>query len=148
MGTSTNAMLMYGYDLGGGDGPWKLEGVDEYDGLERPWLGEDDDFEEAAMKVLLATVGYVAPDEYVAGEYQRKADAEQRLGLTVEYHCSGDYPMYVLSAKTYTAHRGDCDVVDFTIDSEWNERLARGLEALGLKPTQPEPCWLLASYWG
>jgi hypothetical protein len=147
MGTSTDALLMWGYDLGGGDDPWKVEGVDEYGSIERPWLGEGDDFESAAMKVLLATVGYTET-EYSPGQWQREEDAKKRLGVSIEEHCSGSYPMWVLTAKTHRASRGECLAVDLTVDPAWGERLAAALKVLDLKPLQAEPCWLLASFYG
>jgi hypothetical protein len=148
MGVSTNAMLMYGYDLGGGDGPWKLHNIEEYDDFERPWINEDDGIFESAKKTLLAAAGFTETDYNVDGYFDRKRAAEAQVGVHFEGYCSDAYTAYVISARTITASRGDCLLVDFTIDPAWNEKLAHALKVLDLKPTQAEPRWLLASYWG
>jgi hypothetical protein len=148
MGVSTDGLLMYGYDLGGGDGEWKLHDIEEYDDFERPWVNEDDGIAESAAKTLLASVGFTETDWQVDGYHDRKRAAEARVGVEFERYCSDAYSALVLSAKTYTACRGDCLVIDFTVDPAWDERLAHALKVLDLKPTQAGPRWLLASYWG
>ncbi|MFH8751065.1 hypothetical protein ACH4GK_32010 [Streptomyces rimosus] len=57
MGQSTDAMLVYGYHLGGGDSGWELEGLGEYGELpDLPWYGPEGDFQAAAERHLLATL--------------------------------------------------------------------------------------------
>lgn len=153
MGVSTDAMLLYGYDLGSGE-EWKIEGVDQYGVLERAWLGEDDEFSEAAMRVLLASIGFTETDWQVEGFFRRQREAEERLVVSLESHCSDEYPMWVLAAQKVVASRGTALVVDFAeLDAQrqagdWDDKLRAALEALGITPTQAEPCWLLASNWG
>lgn len=148
MGVSTDGLLVYGYDLGGGDDEWKIHNIGEYDDFERPWLDESEGFSESARTALLASVGFTETDYQVDGFFDRKRAAEAKVGVTFEGYCSDAYTAYMLSAKTYTACRGDCLVIDFAVDPAWNEQLAHALKVLDIEPKQAEPRWLLASYWG
>lgn len=156
MGTSTNAILVYGYDLGS-DEEWRVEGAGEYGELPPlEWYDEDseDDFAEQAQNRLLAVLaGFTETDWQADGYYDRQREAEQRLGVEFAYYCSGEYPMYILAAKVITVHRGDIKVVDppslvqDPLKSDWNDKLNVAVAALGLTPKQQRPEWLLCSYW-
>ncbi|GGW98962.1 hypothetical protein [Streptomyces chartreusis] len=158
MGMSTNAMLVYGYHLGSDDGGWLVRGVGEYGEL--PTLSwhqsesDDADFGTDVELRLLASVGFTETDWSADGYYDRKREAEARLGVELEFHCSGDYPMYLLTAKSITAYRGDAKEIDFaalqaeTEQAGADAKLRAALEALELRPTQEQPRWLLCSYWG
>lgn len=159
MGQSTNAMLMYGYHLGGPDGGWEIQQADEFGGLDVnqiPWLRLDDesDFITQAEQKLLESVGFTETDWQADGYFDRERAAEARLGVTFESHCSGDYPMWVLAAAEMTAYRGDARIVDLAAlaqqvaDEGWDDKLAAAVEALGITPKQAKPAWLLCSYWG
>jgi hypothetical protein len=155
MGQSTNGILLYGYNLAGGDSEWQVREVGEYGELQLDWYDntsdEADDFETQAEKRLLASVGFTekwAPG--VEGYWDREREAKARLGVEFESYCSGEYPMYALAAKgsVQTAHRGDCDPVDFTVQPDWDDKLRAALEVLGMTPTQDKAKWLLCSWWG
>lgn len=160
MGQSTNAMLVYGYHLGGGDGDWLVQGAGEFGELPAlDWYSEDgedgDDFVTAAEKRLLARLAdFTETDWQVDGYFAREREAKARLGVRFESHCSGDYPMYLLIAEGFTAYRGDADVIDMAalaVEPEtngWDEKLRAALDVLGLRPTQQRAQWLLCSYWG
>jgi hypothetical protein len=155
MGQSTDAILAYGYDLGGAEG-WNLQGLGEYG--EMPALGwydpENDDagFEEAAMDTMLASVGFTETDWRADGYRDRKAAAQQRIGVELVSHCSSEYPMYVLAAKSTTAWRGSPKLFDpaelGTVPAEWDDKLRAALAVLGLTPTQERARWVLCSDWG
>ncbi|MEV2239589.1 hypothetical protein [Micromonospora sp. NPDC049891] len=156
MGTSTNAMLVYGYDLGSDD-EWKLEGAGkygEYDWEAHDWHNEDEGFAESAEVKLLAAHGFTETDWQVDGFYQRQREAKAAMGVEVVTHCSGEYPMYVLAAKEIVAHRGDAKVLDLdalnreAVEGGYDEKLRAALTALGLTPKQDRARWLLCSYWG
>lgn len=158
MGTSTDGILAYGYDLGGGDGDWNVREADEYGELTLPWLDEDDDDVADALtrRLLTEIVGFTetwetrTDDEYFA----RERDAEKALGVEIYLHCSGEYSMYLLAAKVYRAGRGypvALDPANLMAEVEaggYDKKLRRALEALGITPTEGRPQWLLASYWG
>lgn len=158
MGMSTNAMLVYGYHLGSDDGGWLLEGVGEYGELPTlDWHDSDSDDADFGTDIelrLLASVGFTETDWSTDGYYDRKREAQARLGVELESHCSGDYPMWLLAAKGITAYRGDAKEIDFqALQAEVEQagadaKLQAALDALGLRPTQARPQWLLCSYWG
>lgn len=153
MGQSTNGILAYGYNLGGGDGEWQVAEADEYGGLTVDWLDpeSEDGVETAIEERMLASVGFTEQwQPGIDGYFDRKKAAEARLGVELESYCSGDYPMYLLAAtgSVQTAYRGDCDPASFDIDPSWDGKLAAALAALGMTPTQDQAKWLLCSYWG
>ncbi|WP_030777225.1 hypothetical protein [Streptomyces sp. NRRL S-920] len=151
MSTSTNGILVYGYDLAGGDAEWKVREVGEYGELKLDWLDdENDDFWTAAEKRLLAAAGFTETDYTADGYFKREREAKGCTGVEIESYCSGDYPMYLLAAKgsVTTAYRGDCEQVDFTVNPEWDAKLRAALEVLGMTPTQERAQWLLCSCWG
>lgn len=164
MGNSARAKLMYGYRLGGGDGEWEVNEVDEYGSLDTArfaWLpaadedDEEDDFITEAEKHLLVTIaGFTETDWRVDGYFQREREAKARLGVAFESHCSGESPMYVLATTKISAEWGEVEAVDFAaltqqaVDERWDAKLATALRALGITPKQEQPGWLLCSYWG
>lgn len=159
MGQSTNAVLAYGYDLGGGDSEWKVRDAGEYGELPTlAWYTPDEDaeeFEEAAERRLLAQLtGFTETDWQADGFFAREREAKARLGVEFETYCSGDYPMLLLVAHVTTVRRGDCERIDLVDlqqrpeQKDWDAKLTAALNVLGLTPTQERACWLLCSYWG
>jgi hypothetical protein len=165
MGQSTNAVLAYGYDLGGDEGEWKIRETDEYGGIDASnastlaWYDDesDDGFIEQAQRRLLAEIaGFTETwetrqdDDY----FKREREAESRLGVEFESYCSGDYPMYVLATKVITVYRGDSKVLDLPAlmaepaEHGWDDKLRQACEVLGVTPKQERPGWVLVSYWG
>jgi hypothetical protein len=151
MGTSTDAILAYGYDLDGPDGEWQIREVDEYGSPTLDWW-DDDDIIEAVETKLLAATGFTETDWQVDGYFTRRREALAAIGVEVISHCSGECPMYILAAHSTTARRGGPKTVDpadmAALQKDADARLARALEALGMTPTQDKPAWLLASDWG
>lgn len=158
MGTSTNAVLAYGYNLGGADAGWAFREVGEYGEAALDWYdpeAEDDEgFASAAAARLLASVGFTEKwgDNPDGNYFERERAAAKSLGVELESYCHGEYPMYVLAAKVITVYRGGAEILDpaelAKIPPEWNERLAAAVTALGITPTQERPAWVLVSYWG
>lgn len=150
MGTSTNALLMYGYELNTADG-WNVREVDEDGYLTPAWAADDEDFAAAAERVLLAANGFTESDRQADSDLERAA--KKRLGVEIAFHVHIDCPGHILAAKTITAHRGYPEQVDFAALTEqafvenWDGKLAAALAALGLTPKQDRPRWILASYW-
>lgn len=159
MGQSTNAMLNYGYSFGGGDSAWEIAETGEYGELAVDWFndeGEDESddeggFIEQAFKRLYEAIPDAPEVRY---DWEREDLVKKHYGVWFESHCSGDYPMWMLTTYETTAYRGDCDVIDWrTLDEQrqredWDGKLARAIEVLGVTPKQAQPAWLLASYWG
>ncbi len=156
MSTSTDAILAYGYDLGGEE-EWRVEQLDEDGALQLDWFdpeAEDADFIETATDRLLAGAGFTETDWHAPGYFDRKAEAETRVGVEFDTYCSGDYPLYVIAAKRVTVARGYIENLDLAalardvIELRWDEKLAAALQVLGITPKQSKPGWLLCSYWG
>ncbi|MFJ4627118.1 hypothetical protein [Streptomyces sp. NPDC088847] len=135
MGQSTDALLVYGYNLGGPPEEWYVQETGSYGLLDVPWWDQEQDdptFTEAAATRL------------------READVH---GVTLHVHCTRDYPEYLLAAHAVKAHRGYPQTLDLddllrsqlTSDG-WQSQLSAALTALGLTPTQDAPGWLLAVY--
>lgn len=156
MGTSTNAILAYGYDLGGDESEWKVEQAGEYGSLPRlDWFDPDGDdgFVTAVEEWLLAAAGFSETDWRADGYFDRKREAEATVGVKFASYCSGDYPMWIIAAKVITVHRGDVKTLDLDALARepaehcWDEKLDAAMRTLGLTPTQDRPKWLLCSYW-
>lgn len=164
MGQSTNGIVAFGYDLGAGEGGWKVEQVGEYGDLKVPWYdsdadeASDDENEDAdgstAVGRLYGVLYESIPDApEVKWSWDRETAVKERLGVWLESYCSGDYPMYILATYETTVYRGDTKLLDMAAlearraAEGWDEKLAHALSVLGLTPTQEQPGWLLASYW-
>ncbi len=162
MGRSSDAILAYGYDLGGGDEEWKIHQTDEYGSI-RPdqftWYDEDDEdgsveFIEQAENRLLVASGFTETDWEVDGYFARKREAKERLGVKFRTYCSGEDSMYVLAAKVITVSWGDSELLDLPAlmsepaENGWDEKLRAAIEVLGITPKQEQPGWVLCSYWG
>lgn len=159
MGVSTNGVLAYGYDLGGGEAEWKIEGLGEYEPWEPDWLdrGEDDaddDIVTAAGEHLMRSAGFTETDWRAEGYFEREAAAKAAVGVEFKSYCSVDYPIWALVTHAITCRRGDAIPIDFAalealrVEQGWDEKLQHALAVLGITPTQEKPCWLLLSYMG
>lgn len=127
MGQSTDACIAYGFKL-------EAEGEDELHGL----LGFDDEQLELIEN----------------GELDVNAWFEERFpGLSLERHCSSDWPMYIVAVDgtTRSASRGEPvelyprDMVD-GVTVTMDRKLTACASALDLD--EPMIGWLLYSYWG
>jgi hypothetical protein len=157
MGQSTNAVLIYGYDLGGGEKEWLVdEASGDYGDLRVDWYDEEgqDDFVEAAMKRLRVSAGFTETDWRADGFFRRQREADDRVAVKFETYCASDYPIYTLAAHVITVHRGDLEVLDLAQlqrlpgENGWDAKLTAALATLGLTPKQEKPGWLLCSWWG
>lgn len=80
-------------------------------------------------------------------------DLEDRLPEGVEFveHCSMESPLHVLSAYTFTSHRGQITEIDPVILSNAEgfarPRLKDAVEKLGLGTPNVDPTWHLVSFW-
>ena len=157
MGTTTRAELSYGYRLQGNDGQWLVKEVhpedsDEY-GLNLDWLDDEDSFDDMAMKRLLAALaGFTETDWRAPGYFDRKREAEARLGVAFG-RTGWEADDLLLVTKQYGAYLGDAEEIDpaemiAAAGAAADERLGQALEVLGMTPLQERPAWLLTAYRG
>ena len=113
MGVSTDAILAYGYDLGGGD-EWQVRELDEYGGLipdtggrvPDPEVEDDYDLIGLAERHLLDASGFTETyEDGREGYFGRERAAKEALGVEFETYCSDSSPMY-LSRPRCTRSRG------------------------------------------
>lgn len=161
MGVSSNACIAYGIDLQ--DEPPFNDGRDDTDlaaylaikqGAVDPWplvpdhinYGPLDDFK----KWEADNAEWRQQQE--AWQAATKA-AEEASPIVLEYHCSYEYPMYIIALKgtTRTAFRGDPVALpsDFTdlISEKAVTKAQEFCEEYEL-PAFDNPSWLLYSMWG
>lgn len=148
MGTSTDAILAFGYDLG--DSP--DFGLDE-DSVPTWYDDEIEGFADAATRRLLDASGFTERYEDDRPGYDdREREALAALGVEVVQHCSDSAPEWILAAKVITAPRGYPEVISLPDLADnlarWEERLAWAVDSLQLKVPDGRPEWLLASDWG
>jgi hypothetical protein len=134
MVVSTDGLLVYGYDLGGDDGGWKFEGLDECGSP----FGQEEGEESVDTKLwhrILATVGFKPGDDY-----KQEMAAEKAVGVELVRYCSDGSEMYLLAAKTIRAYRGWNVPIDFAeldnqrVEGAWDEKLSRAIQAMGYPP--------------
>ncbi len=132
MGTSTDGILAYGVDLP------EYEGCDYSD---LPWAEDGDD--EFGDTIARLAGGRQYPEE---GWLDDKRKAAEACGLELVFHCSYDYPMYILAVRgtEHTASRGypteikELPTPDATKLREWCKKYE----------IECDPKWLLCSLWG
>lgn len=157
MGTTIKAELSYGYRLQGDDGQWLVREVHPDDselwGLNLDWFDEDEDsFDEAAGRRLLASIGFTETDYTVDGYFDRQRAAEAQLGVALE-RTGWEANDLLLVTKQIGAYLGEAEEIDPAVlaaeaGGDGNERLRSALAVLGLTPLQEQPAWLLTAYRG
>lgn len=145
MGQSTDALLMFGINLGEGEEiEWPAALVD----------GDEDSSYPDLEGYLAGKAGLVRPEgaDYKAPEWAAywaaKRTAEEACPVDLVSHCSGDYPMWILAVRrtVQRASRGYpiTPVVD-QIDHGEVQALRAFCDETGLPWSEPR--WLLCSDW-
>ena len=139
MGTSTDGILCYGIDLG--------EDVSEL-----PWNEKTDDWEDVYEDIDDWWAQINGCDYGVIGDYDLlcKWQEENPMPVDLVWHCSYEYPMYILAVvdTEITANRGCPEVVDIkppdfkkVLDfNNFRDKYKIGVDE--------DPSWLLCSMWG
>lgn len=154
MTVSTDAMLIYGFDLGDPEdweeSKWRVHTPEELDQLSDHWDEVDDDqdihydFAYNWISIYRLRTGTLTSEN---------AWSEEDLPVVLVSHCSGSHPMYAVAAKAsvLTAGRGNPQEVDvlehFDSDKEmsYRERIWEFCEVMGIEFEHPK--WLLMSDW-
>lgn len=145
MGISTNAILAYGYDLGGDDAGWKLEGLNRHGEFKSDWYDADRDLAEAMIHRLAVAHGVASadPDSYI-----NESELKEVSGVEFVTYQHHEFSAYVLATTDVTAHRGESKRIEsLDVPEGSDEKLRAAVEAIGIKPTEG-PGWFLVSYWG
>lgn len=134
MGTSTDAVLAFGYDLGSSDDDLKVKEWDaDYGRLDVEWMRGVDETEFAER-----------------AEARLKVNGVTDVKIEIYQSCEVPAYMLVIAEETVVVARGEVWPVrptDLISPVEWHDALVRALRVLGVTPTQEEPAWLLASIW-
>jgi hypothetical protein len=147
MGVDWDAHLVFGYDLGFPD---EVIPYDE----EPSWYDpEDDDLHQQLNDALLDKLAGFS-DKWTREDtsyWERRSRAEAKIGVEIWNYCSlyeRDSAGLILGTKGYRASEDEVAEItseDLVIDPEWIERLDNAIAALGLKPKNSKPAWLLCA---
>lgn len=162
MGSSAEGILTYGVSLGGEEEGWKIQGLDRWEEWRPSWLKPDEDdpkeyadadYVDSAMDALLASVGFTETNWQADGHFERKKDAEERLGVSFVSHGHHNFKQFIIttfhvSANQTQARGVDPDVIAAAPTELWDSRIQDALDVLGIKPVQEKPCWLLTASYG
>jgi hypothetical protein len=142
MGTSTDAILSYGFEIHTPDDGWLTHEPEDH--IEaQPW--------HKAKCYCDDNADYECDCEPEISEIL--SEALKDTPLSVEYHCHHDHPVHMIVAYTTTAWRGDPKHLNLTAleqartEGQWDKHLAAACQRLGITPKQT-PHWILSSYWG
>lgn len=172
MGQSTDAILAFGMDVGD---EWSLPGVDSEDeDSDSTDLGEflarRADLEDPYKTLLPAEVNegpYAEYERWKAANpdfeaatsrwFAAKQQLEEAAPIEIIWHCSYDYPMYVIAMKgtQLSAARGypkkiedTRELVTTALSTAKIAEAARFVHEHELLDRPFEPAWLLFSMWG
>lgn len=172
MGRSSQGILAYGYDLGGGGGTWKVrEAADNDFGiLCTPWYDgnaalddEDEQGEEAPepdtevsgpfdamISFLYAQIGGASADAGTPIDDREKAVEEHFAVTFVDHGDDYNWPQAKILAAYHTTNLyGQTEPLDLAalqaraVAEDWDGKLSRLLALLGLTPLAHRPTWQL-----
>ncbi len=137
MGTSTDAILFYGYC-------WDEES-------DKPWLigldGEDDYPDEDWIDRYIRVKGLAVDDRV---DWSKMHELALGSGCQVSTHCSHDCPMpfVAVTASVTKSHRGHMrEVKSIAVDPAWRRMLTEFCGTLGIKTDKLRAAWWLVSDW-
>lgn len=156
MSTYHYAILAYGYGLGDNN-QHEIEEVDQYGTMNLPWVHRDEDgwptedLTEAFTRRLYEAIPEA--DRGDASDSHDQGDAvKHHFGVKILEHgwlAEGDTASYALIASHKMTEGGNADPVDLRErlklqeDKDFDGRLRKALDILGVTPKQTEPSWLL-----
>lgn len=167
MGTSTDALLVYGYVWidecnilnPNGEEDDDREWVDiiaERRGVANPWVNYPPEIEALpyAQRQAASEAWIKTHRAELDAMYAAKKAIEAEYGVEIDSHGAGEWrvPIVKVSGVGHTARRGypvNLDPSALAVDPAWNEKLARFIADLGIDTSEAEgPGWFLASWWG
>lgn len=151
MSEDPNGILAYGYDLGGPENGWQLEGVEKHDQYTFPdWYDGSFDWEDQVETLLLNKIVHFTEvwESGLIDYFARKAEAKKKLGIYVVRYGSYDYSGYILATYVHEAPDWGACPVEISLDHSAADKLDRALTVMQIKPKQVEPKWILGSFYG
>jgi hypothetical protein len=141
MGTSTDAILFYGYCWDAEtDQPWTIDRDREDEGGDI----EDEDWRDRYVRVM----GLIADGDRASGA--RAYELTQALACEVSTHCSRECPMplVAVTASLTRSRRGYMtEIRDLAVDPAWDGMLAEFCRVMGIRVDRLRPAWWLVSDW-
>lgn len=134
MPTDVDALLAYGYDLGG-PGDWRI-----HDPLSLEWMNDEDYFNELANERLDAHRHDQDIDLTDVKVIWYGSDTRHSVGIG-----------YILSANGYHSYFSSALTLPLDTparDSRWDRRLGHALDILRIQPSTAGPRWILAASHG
>jgi hypothetical protein len=162
MGTSTNAMLVYGYiwdeevDLFEDDEADWEEQLAVAAGAVNPWAQFPKEIDSLPydQRKAQGDAWREAHRAELDAWYEAKRAAADSYGVTIDHHGSSEWsvPIVSIDKAGLTAFRGSPLPVtadNLTIGADWDDKLARFVADLGIDVSEAQgPGWFLASWWG
>lgn len=135
MGTSTDGLLYWGYELSE-DPPWAS-------GEEPEAWGDGGEWEAV----------YAQGKGYPEADWKKRRELLKDEPCEILIHCSYNYPMYVatVTLSVQRAWRGYPQIINpqnLTIQPDWHDQLNSFCTVLGLDVSGMKTSWYLASLWG
>ena len=129
MGTSTDAILVYGIECGEDCVPEFMEGFDDF----------DDYLDDLSGLPKWGEAGH---------DFVKQKAFRESFPVSMTMHCSYEYPMYIVAVRgTETiASRGYAnEITSIAVDEEKISAFKEFCEKNGI---EGQPKWLLCSMWG
>jgi hypothetical protein len=159
VGNVVEALLVYGFDLGGIESVhgWRFKEVDDNGFAKLPWYTEEEqeseitDFNDYANAFIAEELGRFSKLGDIP-EKDRLEVALKRAGVRVVY-AGFEYERSVLVAHElsttpgFDVHVNFRDLSRLQVEDAWSSKLAVALKMMGITPLDPLPRWtLMARY--
>jgi hypothetical protein len=164
MGTSTDAILFYGYCWDEEGSLWEDEEVDDWEaryavatGVPRPSQPYPSrQVPRTRENNYDGTPKDYTPEELAAKQeyhdfWAAKRKAVEKSGVEVGTHCSYECSMPYVCIKTseITSHRGYMsEIKSLDVDPEWNAMLKDFCKKMNIDTKDMKPKWWMVSLWG
>jgi hypothetical protein len=139
MGTSTDAILFYGYCWDQeAHWPWMIDRDDQDDHPDEDW-----------MERYVRAKGMIV-DGPNRTDWSRMRELTLASGCEVSTHCSSECPMplVAVSASLIRSYRGRMnEVKELAVDPTWDGLLAEFCATLGIRTNGLRAAWWLVSDW-
>lgn len=140
MGTSTNAVLAFGFDMGIEDGDVPESLLDLFEEV-------DQDFDKI---LILFNNPELTVEEVEEMDYTERKNLLEQVAFEVDTHCSLEYPMYFLAIRgtVQSAPRGEPSTISLHVPENMEGRLKSMREFCDKYDIEWKcPQWHIYSMW-